>query len=227
MSFEKPGVELPARVLKQIGALGHHVAVWADALAALRGRLEKDRLPEAWRAHVQAALPESVPTRDELSVQIRVFEEDAAAWVVDPESSLSVPALTAGARALLHLPALHKTWSGWLRGSVLADLQLRLGRAWIVDPTPLPAHGALPGLGMARWAEWARLAESGRRFRIAFAGGESCTLAADSGEAAWKQAAGQLGDCALGGAVVEELPGKTGTLRAVSFALEEGRWVQV
>ena len=224
MSFQSPGAELPARVLKQISALGHHVAAWGEALEALRRRLQKDRLPETWQAHVRAALPASVPAPKTLTVPIRVIEKVPGAWVVEPEHGLSLPALTAGARALLHLPTLHKTWAGWLRGSVLEDLQLRLARAWIVDSTPLPAQGALPGLGIARWGDWARLANSGRRFRIAFLGGETCTLDLDSREADWQMVADQLAVNALDGAVMEELPTKDGTLLTVSFALREGRW---
>lgn len=224
MSFQSPGAELPARVLKQISALGHHIAVWGEALEALRRRLEKDRLPEPWQDHVRAALPASAPAPVTLTVPIRVFEKDAGAWLVEPDHGLSLPALTAGARALLHLPTLHRTWSGWLRRSVLEDLQLRLGRAWIVDSTPLPAQGALPGLGIACWGDWTRLADSGRRFRIAFHGGETCILDSDSRESDWQRVADQLAVTALGGAVIEEVPTRNGTLVTVSFALREGRW---
>jgi hypothetical protein len=223
-----PGGDLPPRVLKRLSTLGHHVAAWGDALEALRGRLHKHRLPEAWQAHVRVGLPEARPSLQQLEIHIQVPDDDndAADWFVDPESNSTVPALTAGARALLHLPALQKTWSGWLRGSLRADLRLRLGRAWIVDPTALPAQGALPGLGIARWGDFARLAESGRRFRIEFHGSDLVKLDANALSADWEQVAQRLAGCEVGAAVVEELPIKARSLRTLTltFALRETRW---
>jgi hypothetical protein len=221
-----PGADLPPRALKRLDALGHHIAAWSGALEALRGRLKKDRLPESWQAHVRAGLPEEIgPPLEAMEIHIRVPEDQAADdWWIDFESTPAMPALTAAARALLHLPALQKTWLGWLRGSVLVDLRQRLGRAWIVDPSALPCHGALPGLGLARWADFDRLANSGRRFRIAIQGGDLWTLDAGSEATEWKKVADQLADCELGGAVVEELPVRVGSLRTVAYALKEGRW---
>lgn len=218
------GEELPARVLKRIGALGHHLAQWAEVLETLRGRLEKGRLPEAWREHVRAGLPSSGGVLEKLAVSVRVPEEDAAGWVVEPRREDATPVLTAGARALLHLPALRKTWAGWLRESVFEDLKLRLGRAWVVDPALLPAHGALPGLGIARWGDFDRLAETGRSFRVLTKTGEIWTVDVESSGVDWKSAADRLAGCAVGEAVIEELGVHDGTLWRAVFGVSEGRW---
>jgi hypothetical protein len=218
------GDELPARVLKRIGALGHHLAQWAEALETLRGRLEKDRLPEAWRGHVRAGLPSGGGILEKLEVSVRVPEEDAAGWVVEPGREEAVPALTAGARALLHLPALRKTWAGWLRESVFEDLKLRMRRAWVVDPALLPSHGALPGLGIARWGDFDRLAETGRSFRVLPKPGEVWMVDAKSSGVDWKSAADRLTGCAVGEAVIEELGVHNGTLWRAVFGVSEGRW---
>jgi hypothetical protein len=218
------GDELPARVLKRIGALGHHLALWAEALDALRGRLEKDRVPEAWREHVRAGLPSGGGVLEKLEVSVRVPEEDAAGWVVEPGREEAVPALTAGARALLHLPALRKTWAGWLRESVFEDLKMRLGRAWVVDQALLPSHGALPGLGIARWGDFDRLGETGRSFRVLTKTGEIWTVDVESSELDWKSVADRLAGCAVGEAVVEELGVNDGSLWRADFEVIEGRW---
>lgn len=224
MPIEDPSNELPARAMKRMASLGHHLALWTDALAALRNRLAKDRLPETWRTHVLAGLPEGTGAVDSLALTVHLPVGEPAGWTVEPRRDEPTPALTASARALLHLPALQKTWATWLRGNVLADLLERLGRAWIVDPSSLPSQGALPGLGIARWADFHRLADSGRRFRLEFKHGDQWTLDPSTVLADWQTVAGQLAGCALGGAVVEELPGQAGTLLEVSFALRAGRW---
>ncbi len=218
------GDELPARVLKRIGALGHHLALWAEALETLRVRLEKDRLPEAWREHVRAGLPDHGAAFERLEVMVRIPVEDVAGWVIEPGQEEAVPALQAGGRALLHLPALRKTWAGWLRESVFEDLKMRLGRAWVVDPTPLPSHGALPGLGLTRWGDFDRLAETGRAFRVLTQTGEVWMVNAKSSGVDWKSAADRLAGCALGEAVIEELGVHDGTLWRAIFGVREGRW---
>lgn len=218
------GVEPPARVLKRIAALGHHVAAWAAALDALRSRLEKGRLPVAWRDHLRAGLPLSAAIGDSISLTLRVPDSDPADWRIEPRVPESLPALSAGARALLHLPVLRKSWAAWLRHSTLEDLRHRLGRAWIVDPAPLPPHGALPGLGLARWGDFLRLSGSGRRFRILLPDAAPLTLDSLSDPADWAGAAGRLGRCNLGGALVEELPVGSGTLFQAEFVQSGGRW---
>jgi hypothetical protein len=218
------GEELPARVVKRIGALGHHVALWAEAMETLRGRLEKDRLPEPWRTHVRAALPEKGAPWERLEVIVRLPESEATEWVVEAAAEGNVPALRAGARALLHLPMLRKSWAGWLRESVFEDLKLRLGRAWLVDPTPLPSHGALPGLGIARWRDFERLRGTGRAFRISDRRGEMTTVGGPSSTSDWEAAAKMLGDCALGEAIVEELSLRKGSFWRAVFEVSEGRW---
>lgn len=211
--------------MKRVRSLGHHVALWAEALRVLKRRVESDRLPVLWRGHllhglagVDADLPES------MALKVLFPESDPAAWTVVSGPDETLAALGAPARALLHLPALRKTWAGWLRGSVLEDLRSRLGRAWIVDPTALPPQGALPGLGIARWEDFWRLAGSGRGFRVRFADGDIRALDVEAAEAEWRALADRLAKCALGGAVVEELPVKPGPVMAVAFDLKEGRW---
>jgi hypothetical protein len=150
--------------------------------------------------------------------------EDVAGWVIEPGQEETVPALQAGGRALLHLPAMRKTWAGWLRESVFEDLKMRLGRAWVVDPAPLPSHGALPGLGLTRWGDFDRLAETGRAFRVLTQTGEVWMVDAKSSGVDWKSAADRLAGCALGEAVIEELGVHDGTLWRAVFGLSEGRW---
>lgn len=218
------GDEMPARVLKRISALGHHLALWAEALETLRGRLEKSRLPEAWREHVRAGLPDLGAAFERLEVMVRMPVDDVAGWVIAPGQEEAVPALQAGGRALLHLPALRKTWAGWLRESVFEDLKMRLGRAWVVDPTPLPLHGALPGLGLTRWGDFDRLAETGRAFRVLTQTGEVWMVDAKSSGVDWKSVADRLAGCALGEAVIEELGVNDGSLWRAIFEVIEGRW---
>jgi hypothetical protein len=218
------GNVLPARMVKRIGALGHHVALWAEALETLRGRLEKDRLPEGWRDHVRAGLPDRGATLEQLEVMVRVPEAEAGGWLVEPQRADAVAALGAGPRALLHLPVLRKTWTGWLRESVFEDLRVRLGRAWVVDPTPLPSHGALPGLGIARWGDFDRLAGTGRVFRISPRRADVWTVDSDSTLSDWKVVADELADCPLGGAVIEQLPAKGGSHWRAAFGKTAGVW---
>lgn len=224
MSFQGPVAELPSRVLKRMGALGHHLNQWSEALEALRGRLEKGRLPEAWKEHVRAGLPEVGEAFERLEVSIRVPEGDTASWVVESSREEAVPALKAGARALLHLPALRKTWAGWLRESVLEDLQLRLGRAWVVDPTALPAHAALPGLNIARWGDLDRMAKGGRGFRISNRSGDLWVVDAESSETEWRGVSGYLAGCKMGDAVIDEMSGTGGQIWRAKFEVIEGRW---
>ena len=92
------------------------------------------------------------------------------------------------------------------------------------DPTPLPLHGALPGLGLTRWGDFDRLAETGRAFRVLTQTGEVWMVDAKSSGVDWKSVADRLAGCALGEAVIEELGVHDGTLCRAVFGVSEGRW---
>lgn len=226
MNDTTPAPPPPDRVRKRIATLGHHLAAYAEALDALRARAGKGRLPERLAPHVGrlldwlpcAAMP------DAFQVALRLPGETPDHWQVMPGEA--PPCAGAAARALLHLPGLQLLWAGWLRGSVLADLRARLGRAWLADPVPLPPHGAIAGLGIASWADWARLRGSGRVFELRFAGqAGALRLSADETESRWRETAEWLASSAPGAALIAELPapGTKDEWRA-EFARQGQRW---
>ncbi len=218
-------LELPDRLRKRIAVLGHHLALFAEALTALRGRAEKGRLPEPLTAHVrlcldwlpQAAMPAS------FEVMLRVPESAPDDWTVTAAESPSF--LSAAACTLLHLPGLRRMWGGWLRGNVLADLRRRLPRAWVLDHAAVPPYGAIAGLGLSAWAEWARLRSRGRTFEIRLAQEESAlVLTPSSDEDIWREAARRLGATLPGRALIAELPGGAPPLWRAGFAQQNERW---
>ena len=222
-----PAVALSRREQRRLGALGHHLAQWREALELLRRRPEKGELPAASREHIGACLAllpaSSEVTRREVGVLIEHKPE--ARWCATIAAVGDTAEISAAARALLHLPALRRTWAIWLRASVLASLRQRLGVAWMADPADLPCHAAIQGLGLACWADFWRLADSGRRFRVSFAGDPAPLVLETQSEAAdWQAAAARLGACGLGGALVEELPGADWQAAQAVFERMDGRW---
>lgn len=69
--------------------------------------------------------------------------------------------------ALYHHPSLRPFWKAELSAETLAVLDDLLPRTWIVDPTPLPPHAAIPGLAVEGLplTEWLDLAKATKRDR--------------------------------------------------------------
>ena len=213
---------------RRMASAGHHVALFGEALEALRRRAAKGRLPDALLSHVRLALARLPETRmgDAFAVTIGLGEATDGKpfeWMLEDaggSAELSLPA-----RALLHLPGLKRTWSGWLRESVLADLLQRLPRAWVVEPLDMPPHGAIAGLGIAVWEDLWRLRESGRAFRVAWPEtGEKVELGADVAPGVWREAAARMAAAQPGRVWMEERPTLPTRWSARYERTAEGRW---
>ncbi len=224
-ALPSPAPELPARARKRLGALGHHLASFAEALAMLRARCEKGRLPEPLAAHARlclAGLPVSELT-EAFEVALDVPADAPEEWTVALDEAL--PAASARACALLHLPGLRRTWGGWLRGSLFQELQTRLPRAWVVDHATIPPHGAIAGLGIADWSGLWRLRADGRTFRVRFQDDVSAVELTDAqSREDWEHTAQRLAAAPPGGAVVTELPKAPCRRWQARFTRREGRW---
>ena len=72
--------------------------------------------------------------------------------------------------ALLWSPALRKVWEQALRGSHLQRLRELVPYGWVLDPTPLPPHAALPRLDAHAWAEVAEFSQKQRRLVLKISG---------------------------------------------------------
>lgn len=220
-----PPVALPARTRKRLAALGHHLALYAEALTVLRGRLSSGKLPEGLEGHALLCfdwLPQGgMPERFE--VNLAIPEQEVEGWLVAPEAQPFCA--TDAACALLHLPGLRRLWASWLRGSVLEDLRRRLPRAWVPDRAAMPPFGAIAGLGIAEWVDLTRLRGSGRAFRIRFADGRpDWHLDAAQDATIWAEAADQLARARPGAALVVEKHSLPSMYWRTEYARSEGRW---
>jgi hypothetical protein len=72
--------------------------------------------------------------------------------------------------ALLHSPALGAVWEQEMRGSHLKRLRELVPYGWVVDPTPLPPHAALPHLEVGSWAQVAGFSQKQRRLVLKVSG---------------------------------------------------------
>lgn len=72
--------------------------------------------------------------------------------------------------ALLWSPALKKVWEQSLRGSHLQRLQELVPFGWVLDPTPLPPHAALPRLDAHCWDEVANFSQKDRHLVLKVSG---------------------------------------------------------
>jgi len=211
-----PLAALPPKVSRRVAVVGHHLAAFAEALGTLRVRVEKGRLANAELAVFPAfALPET------FTVEVAVPEATPEQWTVVADEGLAWT--SPRACALLHLPGLKRQWQGLLRGTLLADLMQRLPRCWVVDHAALPPHAAIAGLGLARWADFARLCDRGEGYQIRLEG-RTWQLDAASSVVEWEQAAAQLAASASGSAVVERLGLAPALRQRVDFGLIDGRW---
>lgn len=72
--------------------------------------------------------------------------------------------------ALFWAPALKSVWEKQLRGSHLEQLRKIIPFGWVVDPTELPPHAALPQLGVNSWDEVAEFSQKLRRLVLKISG---------------------------------------------------------
>ena len=72
--------------------------------------------------------------------------------------------------ALLWSPALRAIWQQTLRGNHLKRLRDLVPFGWVLDPTPLPPHAALPRLDAHSWQEVADFSQNERRLALKVSG---------------------------------------------------------
>ena len=72
--------------------------------------------------------------------------------------------------ALLWSPSMQAIWERELRGNHLRRLRELVPFGWVVDPTPLPPQGALPGLGVHSWDQVACFSQKERRLVLKVSG---------------------------------------------------------
>lgn len=72
--------------------------------------------------------------------------------------------------ALFWVPALKTIWERELRGTHLAQLKKLIPYGWVVDPTELPPHGALPKLDVHSWDDVATFSQKLRRLVLKVSG---------------------------------------------------------
>lgn len=72
--------------------------------------------------------------------------------------------------ALLWSPALKKIWEQALRGSHLKRLRELVPFGWVLDPTPLPPHAALPKINVHDWEEVANFSQKERQLVLKVSG---------------------------------------------------------
>lgn len=72
--------------------------------------------------------------------------------------------------ALLWSPALKKIWEQTLRGSHLKRLRELVPFGWVLDPTPLPPHAALPKINVHSWDEVADFSQKERQLVLKISG---------------------------------------------------------
>jgi hypothetical protein len=72
--------------------------------------------------------------------------------------------------ALLWCPGLRKIWEHALRGSHLQRLREVTPFGWVIDPTPLPPHAALPRLDAHSWDEVAEFSQKDRQLVLKVSG---------------------------------------------------------
>ncbi len=72
--------------------------------------------------------------------------------------------------ALLWTPALKQVWEKTLRGSHLNRLRELVPFGWVLDPSPLPPHAALPRLTAHSWEEVAHFSQKERQLVLKVSG---------------------------------------------------------
>jgi len=65
---------------------------------------------------------------------------------------------------------LREFWQRELGGKFMQQLEQVIPRTWVVDPTPLPPHAALPGLELTDWRQLSALSQKERQFVLKLSG---------------------------------------------------------
>jgi len=65
---------------------------------------------------------------------------------------------------------LREFWQRELGGKFMRQLEQVIPRTWVVDPTPLPPHAALPGLELTDWRQLGSLSQKERQFVLKLSG---------------------------------------------------------
>ena len=65
---------------------------------------------------------------------------------------------------------LREFWQRELGGKFMRQLEQVIPRTWVVDPTPLPPHAALPGLELTDWRQLGTLSQKERQFVLKLSG---------------------------------------------------------
>lgn len=97
--------------------------------------------------------------------------------------------------ALLWSPALKGLWEKEMRGKHLQRIKEVVPFGWVIDPTELPPHAALPRLGVNRWSEVGGFSQKDRRlvakisgFNELAWGSKSVTIGHDMSGGDWSSA---------------------------------------
>ena len=97
--------------------------------------------------------------------------------------------------ALLWSPALKTLWEKEMRGSHLKRVKDVVPYGWVIDPTELPPHAALPKLDVSSWSEVAAFSQKERHlvakisgFNELAWGSKSVTIGHDMPAEEWSQA---------------------------------------
>jgi len=106
---------------------------------------------------------ESVP-------EVRHLAEDAAAGKIKITPPFKPHLEDKLWLALLWSPALKKVWEQTLRGSHLKRLRSLVPFGWVLDPTPLPPHAALPRINAHSWDEVANFSQKERQLVLKVSG---------------------------------------------------------
>lgn len=72
--------------------------------------------------------------------------------------------------ALFHRPQLRDYWRRALRDSGFRKLQDYLPYSWVMDPTPIPHHAAIPRLDLSSWEEVGQLGRQERQLVLKVSG---------------------------------------------------------
>ncbi len=65
---------------------------------------------------------------------------------------------------------LREFWQRELGGKFMRQLEQVIPRTWVVDPSPLPPHAALPGLELTDWRQLGTLSQKERQFVLKLSG---------------------------------------------------------
>ena len=120
-------------------------------------RSKKRSLPDWIASVVDSTLPNEVgetPDPKSAGLKISGFWQEGntliSGWRVgDKPSNLDSIAW----QALLRLRPLQEFWRLELRENHRVRLTELLAETWIIDPTPIPPHAVIPGLGIQDWKE--------------------------------------------------------------------------